>query len=297
MQRIADYEAFVAAIDLGSLTAASRHLGRTLQSVSRSLAALEAELGVELIRRTTRRSHPTEAGTILHRRVKNALAEIAAARIEAARRRFEPAGLLRVTCPSGFAETYVVPAVTSFLRAHAGVGVEVDTVDRHFDGLEDGVDVAILVGTLRDSALKSKQLAAMRRVFFASPGYLDRRGVPAHPEDLRRHDCIVRTMRQGGHVWPYRDGGEVRTVEVNGRYRANSGGAISEGAIQGLGIGLAPLSRVRSALQDGALRTVLDPYAPPPIPIQAVWSGARALPAKTRLFVDFLSQHLRAAGL
>ncbi|MGH6977577.1 MAG: LysR family transcriptional regulator, partial [Stellaceae bacterium] len=181
MDRIDDYRTFVAIVDRGSLTAAARELSRSLQSVSRSLASLERSVGVELLRRTTRRSAPTEAGLAFYARVKEALAEIVAARLEAAGRRAEPSGRLRVTASSAFASLYVVPAVAAFLAAHPRVEVELDVSDRYVDLIAEGIDLAVRIGPLPNSTLKARRLANLRRVCFAAPTYLARHGRPRRP--------------------------------------------------------------------------------------------------------------------
>lgn len=145
MDRMADFQAFVAVVERGSLTAAARSLGRSLQSVSRSLAALEREVGIELVRRTTRRSAPTEAGRALFRRLDVALAEIEAAKREASHRRSEASGLLRISASSVFAPLHVVHAACAFLEKFPKVDIELDVSDRYVDLLEGGFDLAVRI--------------------------------------------------------------------------------------------------------------------------------------------------------
>lgn len=295
MDRIEDYQAFVAAVDKGSLTAAARALGRSLQSVSRSLAALERDVGVELVRRTTRRSNPTEAGLALHRRLSAALAEIEAARQEAANRRSEPAGLLRITCSTAFAALYLVPVAADFLAAHPGIAVELHNSDEYVDLVAEGFDLAIRIGELPDSNLRARKLADLRRVVFAAPGYLARRGRPLHPDELRQHDCVLRTASRDGNAWPFRIDRRKRTVRVAGRFRASGALAANEAVLQGLGIGNAPLWQVRAWLERGAVELVLTRFEPAPVPVHAVWPATRVLPAKTQRFIEFLAERLKHA--
>jgi len=156
LDRIEDFQAFVAIVDKGSLTAAAKQLGRSLQSVSRSLAALEGDLGVELVARTTRRSAATEAGLAFYRRVGAALSEIEAAKLETANRSSEAAGLLRIASSTVFAPLYVVPAVSAFLKLYPKVHVELDLSDSYLDLIENGYDLAIRLGELPDSSLKGQ---------------------------------------------------------------------------------------------------------------------------------------------
>jgi DNA-binding transcriptional LysR family regulator len=297
LSRISDLQAFVAVVEKTSLTSAAHQLGRSLQSVSRSLAAIEQDVGVELIRRTTRRSNPTEAGLAYYQRLKTALEDIEEAKLQVSHRRLEPSGLLRISGPTGFAALHLVPASAAFLKLHPKIEVEVSTYDRYVDLVEDNLDLAVHVGPLADSAAKAKRLADLRRVFFAAPDYFARHGRPKHPHDLGKHQCIVRTARVGADIWPFTVDGKVKTIKVSGRFRGNGAGVINEAAAQGLGIAIAPLWHIRPLIERGLVEVTLARFAPPPIPVHASWSATRVLPAKTRMFIDFLSQRIKAERL
>jgi DNA-binding transcriptional LysR family regulator len=293
MDRIEDFQAFVAIVDKGSLTAAANQLGRSLQSVSRSLAALEREIGVALIQRTTRRSNPTDAGLAFYRRLAAALAEIEAAKRETANRRAEATGRLRITASSAFAPLYVVPALPDFLNAYPRVEVELDLSDSYVDLVGEGYDLAVRIGELPDSSLKARLLAHSRRVMFAAPSYLAAHGRPRRPEDLKQHQCIVRTAARDGNTWPFKVDGKIRGVKVAGRFRTSGALAANEAAARGLGIATAPLWQVRWLVDRGAVELILTRYEPPPASIHAVWPATRVLPARTQLFIDFLAAHLK----
>ena len=297
MDRIADFQAFVAVVERGSLTGAARQLGRSLQSVSRSLAAVEREVGIELVRRTTRRSNPTEAGLAFYRRLNAALTEIEAAKTEASNRRSEPSGLLRLTGSSAFAPLYLVPAIAAFLEAHPKVSVELDLSDRYVDLVDEGFDLAIRIGEMPDSTLKARRLANLRRVVFASPKYFATHGRPRRPDDLVHHLCIVRTAAREGETWPFGVGPRAETVKVAGRFRTSGAIAANEAAVQGLGIANAPLWQVRTLVDEGKLELALTRFEPSPVPIHVVWAATNVPAAKTQLFADFLAARLKAAHL
>jgi DNA-binding transcriptional LysR family regulator len=297
VDRIEDFQAFVAIVDKGSLTAAAKQLGRSLQSISRSLATLEGDLGVELIARTTRRSAATEAGLAFYRRVGAALSEIEAAKLETSNRRSEPAGLLRITCSTVFAPLYVVPAVCAFLESHPKVNIDLDMSDSYADLISQGFDLAIRIGELPDSSLKARRLADLRRVVFAAPDYFAKHGRPKVPGDLAGHQCLVRTSARDGDAWPFLVGGRLKTVKVAGRFRSSGALAVNEAAVQGLGIANAPLWQVRALVDRGVVGLVLTRFEPPPVPVQAVWPATRLLPAKTQLFLDYLATRLKAERL
>ena len=297
MDRIEDFQAFVAIVDKGSLTAAAKQLGRSLQSISRSLATLEGDLGVELIARTTRRSAATEAGLAFYRRVGAALSEIEAAKLETSNRRSEPVGLLRITCSTVFAPLYVVPAVCAFLQSHPKVDIDLDMSDGYVDLISQGFDLAIRIGELPDSSLKARRLADLRRVVFAAPDYFAKHGRPKVPGDLAGHQCLVRTSARDSDAWPFLVGGRLKTVKVAGRFRSSGALAVNEAAVQGLGIANAPLWQVRALVDRGVVELVLTRFEPPRVPVHAVWPATRLLPAKTQLFLNYLAARLKAERL
>jgi DNA-binding transcriptional LysR family regulator len=297
VDRIEDYQAFVATVEKGSLTGAANQLGRSLQSVSRSLAALERDVGVELIRRTTRRSNPTDAGLALFRRLSAALADIDAAKLEATNRRAEASGVLRLTVSSAFAPLYIVPHLPAFLAAHQRVEIDLDLTDAYVDLVGEGSDLAVRIGDLPDSSLKSRLLATSRRVVFAAPSYLAAHSRPRRPDDLKDHQCIVRTAARDGNAWPFKADGRIKTVKVGGRFRTSGAMAANAAAVQGLGIANAPLWQVRALADSGKIELLLTRFEPPPVAIHAVWPATRVLPARTQLFIDFLASRLKKERL
>jgi DNA-binding transcriptional LysR family regulator len=297
MDRFDDLEAFLAIVDLGSQTAAARRLGRSLQAVGRSLAALEASVGVELVRRTTRRSGPTEAGLAFYRRLKPAMTEIAAARLEAANRRDEPAGRLRIAAPVLFAPAHVVPAAAELMAHHPALEIELRVSDRPLDLVEEGIDVAVRIRELPDSALKARKVGELRLVVVGAPGYFARHGRPRHPDELADHQCVLRTADGEGASWPFRVGGRRRTVAVRGRFRTDGTAAIHAAVAEGLGLGFTPLWQIRDLVDRGAVEIVLAEYEADRLPVHAVWPSSKLVPAATRAFVDLLAARLKHARL
>lgn len=293
MSRIEDFEAFVAIAEHGSLTEAARQLERSLQAVSRSLASMENDVGVELVHRTTRHSTLSEAGQGFYRRVKPAVAAITEARLEAGASRSEPTGLLRISAPVLFGPDYLVPVIAEFMRAYPKVEVDLQLTDALVDLAGDGVDLAIRVADLQDSGLQGKRLGALRRVVFGAPSYLAERGRPSHPQDLRHHSCIVRTLDKRPGEWAFEVDGRRRTVGVRGTFRANTMAAIYSAVKSGLGLGYSPLWQVRHLLEAGQIELVLQDYEPRPVPIHALWQENKLPPAKVRAFVDLLSARLK----
>ena len=294
MERLDDLEAFVAVVEKGSQAAASRHLRRPLQSLNRSLMALERAVGVELIKRTTRRSEPTEAGRLFYERVKPAIAEIIQARNEAANIRGDVSGPLKVGAPVLFASSYVAPIVGRFLKLYPKVEVELKAFDEQVDLLADGIDIAVRIGESIDESLTARRLHALRVVTCGAPSYFAQYGQPKHPDELENHHCILRAGTEVADKWPFRIDGRPHTVRVSGRFRSNSAATIRAVASEGIGLARLPLWQIRDLLDHGALAIVLPEFETEGMPIQLVWPPSRAPLERMRRFVDFLANGLKA---
>jgi len=293
MIRIDDLDAFVAIVEKGGQTAAARHLRRSLQSIGRSLSALEQDLKAQLVRRTTRQSRPTEAGQAFYRRIKPALVDIHEAKLETANRQAEPSGLLKVGAPEAFASSFVVPAVRDFMERHPGVEVELQASDRPVDFFTQQLDLAVRIRELPDSGMRARKLGDLRIGVVGAPAYFARRGRPMHPNELASHDCIVRVLDSEEASWPFRINGRRRLVRVGGRFRANTPAAIHAAVAAGLGLGLAPLWQVRTLIERGDAEVVLEKFESTRMPIHAVWPPTRQPALKVRLFVDYLAAKVR----
>ncbi|WP_448041181.1 LysR family transcriptional regulator [Bradyrhizobium liaoningense] len=293
-----EIEVFLAVVEAGSQTAAARRLGRSLQSVNRALAALERSVGVELVRRTTRQSVATEAGLAFYRRVKPAFAEIGEARLEAANRRVEPSGLLRVAAPILFGATHVVPAIAEFMARFPQIEADVNMSDRPVDVVGDGFDLAVRIRELPDSSLKTRRLGELRTVVYGAPAYFKHHGRPRQPSDLADHQCILRRTAQGeADTWRFRIDGRLTTVQVNGRFRTDSTTAAHAAARHGIGVGYGPFWQIRDLVDQEALEIVLEDFEAPRTPVRAVFPPSAIPPAKTHLFVDLLAERLKLERL
>ncbi|HEU0060236.1 MAG TPA: LysR family transcriptional regulator [Hyphomicrobiaceae bacterium] len=297
MHRLGDLEAFLAIVERGSQTAAARQLRRSLQSINRSLLALERSIGVELVRRTTRKSSPTEAGRSFYNRVHPAFQEIAAARLDAANRRAEPSGSMRLGAPVLFAPAYVVPAISDFMRSYPRVEIELKTSDRNVDLLEEGLDLAVRIRHLPDSRLRAQRLGELRVVTYAAPAYLAEHGRPKQPADLRQHNCVLRTSDGELEIWPFRVAGRQRSIRVRGRLRTDGTSAAHVAVARGLGIGRTPLWQIRNLVDRGAVELVLENFEPAKLPVYAVWPASKIAAERTRLFVALLASRLKREPL
>lgn len=297
MTRLEDLEAFLSVVDHGSLTEAALRLGRSLQAISRSLASLEEDVGVVLIHRTTRHCSPSEAGGEFYRRVQPAIAEIREAREQAASRRLEPSGILRIGAPVLFGPDFLVPIIAEYMKEFPQTEIDLQLFDGFSDLAVERLDLAIRIADLPDSGLQSKLLGTLRRVVFGAPSYFARRGRPKHPQDLRQHNCLVRTIDQQVGQWSFQIDGRTRLVRVHGTFRSNTMAAIYAAATSGLGLGYSPLWQIKHLVATSKLKVVLENFEPKPVPIHALWLENRLAPAKVRAFTDLLALRLKLDDL
>lgn len=293
MSRLEDLEAFIHIAETGSLTKAARLLNRSLQAVSRSLAALEQDVGVQLVHRSTRHCALSEAGETFFLRVKPAVAEIGEARLEVADRRTAPSGLLRVGAPILFGPDFLVPVIAQYMQAYPQVEVDLQLTDSFIDLSSAGLDLVVRTADLPDSGLQGRRLGTLRRVVFGARSYFEQHGRPSHPSELRQHACIVRTVDQHPGQWVFQIDGKRRAVGVRGPFRTNTMAAIYRAVSAGLGIGYSPLWQIKHLLDAGQVETILEDFEPKPVPIHALWQENRLPPAKVRAFVDHLVERLR----
>lgn len=313
MDKLKAMETFVRIVESGSLTAAAGALGCSLTSVVRSLATLEGALHTRLLNRTTRRIALTDEGREYFERCRRVLAEVAEAENALSARQAKPEGRLTITAPVMFGRLHVGPLVAAYLAAHPAVHGELMLFDRVVDLLEEGIDVAIRIGALRDSSLIAQPLGSTRRVVCASPDYLARAGTPRRPEDLARHRCLRFLGLTPGTEWEFADAADT-TDATDGKtgdtarrqtLRVAIGSVLASNQIdvaldacrRGLGCGSFLDYQVRDALAAGTLRRVLREFEPQALPVHIVYPHSRLLSARVRSFVDWAVPRLRQSLL
>ena len=281
---------FAKVVGAGSLSGAARELGLSPALVSRKLAALEARLGVRLVNRTTRSLHLTDEGASYYEACSRLLAEVDEADAAVAVGRVEPQGLLRVALPASFGHLHVAPRISAFAVQYPKVRLALSLSDRAVNVIEEGFDIAVRIADLEDSSLAARKLAPNRRVVCASPDYLARHGTPRLPEDLVHHNVLT-TTADLAMTWDFKDPrGKPGTVRVSGRYACDNWEVLREWALAGLGIALKSTWDVYRHLQDGSLVELFPGYAfHSDVAIYAVYPHRRHLPAKTRVFIEFLA--------
>jgi DNA-binding transcriptional LysR family regulator len=284
-------EAFVRVVEAGSFVAAAERLGLSTSSLSRLVAELEQHLGARLLNRTTRRLSLTESGQSYYERCVSLLADLAEAEALAGQSAVQPRGTIRLTCSHSMAEQSVAPAIAAFVAHHPQVKFELVVSDRMVDLVEEGFDLAIRVGAVGSERMVARRLGAMRLVLCAAPSYLERRGVPAHPDELARHDALTYAYASAPRLWRFTDrAGQAYEVRVAGSLHANSGDALCAAAVAGLGIVNEPDFLLAEALERGRLLPLLPGYDGGGSHIWAVYPSRRHLSMKVRLFVEHIAQ-------
>lgn len=289
MDRLDDMLAFIKVVDAKSFTAAADRLNLSKSVVSRRIAELENRLGARLLNRTTRKLSLTEVGQAFYERCTRILSDLDEAERAVADLHSAPRGRLRVNAPLSFGLLHLAPAVAEFMERFPAIEVDIDLNDRYVDLFDEGYDVAVRIGRLRDSSLIAKRLAPNRRVVCASPAYLEKYGTPQVPEDLTQHSCLLYTNVPTAEQWQFRVDGEQRTVRVSGCLRANNGDILLAAAIAGHGITVTPTFMCGEALASGRLECILSEYTMSDSAVFAVYPQNRHLSPKVRAFVDFLA--------
>ena len=294
MDRLESMATLLAAVEAGSLSAASRKLGMPLATVSRKVSELEAHLKTRLLNRTSRRLILTDAGRSYVEACRRILDDIEEAERAATGEYSAPRGALIITAPIVFGRLHVLPVVTDFLTVYPEIDIRLMLADRVINVLEDQVDLAVRIGDLPDSSLVASRVGSIRRVVCGSPPYLAERGTPRRPQDLSTHACITFEGQGSRDAWTFRARKASLSVAVHSRLIVNTAEAAIDAAIAGIGITRVLSYQALPALRAGRLVLVLKAFEPPPAPVSLVHAGQRMLPLKLRAFLDFAAPRLRA---
>ena len=295
MDKLNAIAAFVQIVDRGSLTAAAEVLNKSLPSVVRTLAMLEDSLGVRLLNRTTRRISLTGEGRNYLQHCRKILADLEDAEQSISARQAEPAGALTITAPVLFGQLHVAPLVSEFIENFTQVQVDLLLLDRIVNLVEEGVDAGLRIAELEDSSMIATRLGAMRRVACASPGLLQKTGLPEHPTDLSERPCVRFSGTAAGDSWRFFEHGKSFAVAVGGRFKSNQAAAAVEACARGIGFGLFLAYQVAPLIAAGKLQVVLAEFEPPPMPVSLVYPHARLIATRTRVFLDWMAPRLRTA--
>jgi DNA-binding transcriptional LysR family regulator len=295
MDRLSVMETFVRIVEMGSFSAAARHMNVGQPTVSKTIAQLEERLGVRLLMRSTHGLRPTEAGQTYFERARIAILEADEAERAARGVNAGLEGRLRVSACVAFGKLHLIPHLPAFLAAHPDLSIDLVLEDRPTDLLEEGFDLALRPGPLCDSALVARTIARTGRLVLGTPEYFHRAGEPQDPHDLARHQAVVYALDAGGgDSWLFRRGREETLAKLSDRLRVSGSEAVRTAVLLGLGLAVVPRWMFDHELEAGEVRAVLTDWELPNSDLWIVYSAGRLANAKTRTFVTFIESVLES---
>lgn len=293
MDRINAMTAFIKVVETGSFVGAAQQLRLSSTMVSKHVRELEDRLGVRLLHRTTRRVGLTEVGALFYERCSGLLGELDELECAASRLQTTPRGVLRISAPLAFGSLRIPTILAGFADLYPDVTVELILADRIVDVVEEGFDLAVVVGDIPNSSYMTRLLGMAKAIVCAAPGYLARKGIPETPEDLTSHNCLTHAAPLMSKGWAFIGPDQKQhVVTVSGNFRTNSVTALLTAALNGQGVILTPTFMLDEVLKNGDLVALLGSYTTPGIPIRLVYPPGRYLSAKVRSFIDFLVSRL-----
>lgn len=279
---------FVTVAETESLTAAAKKLGISTAHVSRQVSALESRLATKLLHRTTRKVSVTEAGTIYYQRCRQLLDGLEEAEHAISDLQSKPTGRLRITAPVTYGEITIAPLINNFLARYPELNVELQLSNRKMDLIDEGYDLGIRQGQLEDSTMMAKRLGSRTLYVCAAPAYLAEFGEPHILSDLNHHNCL----RGSAEHWHFQEEGKTRNIHISGNLLCNSGRALVDAALKGLGVAQLPGDYALSYIHSGQLMPLLDQYSAPDEGVWAIYPHNRYLLPKVRMLIDYLDEEL-----
>lgn len=286
MDRLDRINLFIQICRLGSMSAAAEQMGLSRPVVSKAVQALEADMGVPLLARTTRSLAPTEAGRILIESGSALLAGEENLRAHLQRHREQPMGRLRISAPSSFNNDFLATLINAYVKAAPEVYLDIVLSDDFVDLVTDGFDVALRISDLPDSGLIARKVRDMRIITLASPDYLSRHGHPNHPAELQNHICIEDSNERHSSRWPFQEAGRPFRVPIKSRARMNSPHLTLSLALRGEAIIRSPEFAARKALDEGRVIALLENYELPGAGLYIVYPDKKNIPRKLSIFIE-----------
>jgi len=288
---------FVKTVEVGSFSELGRQLQMAPSSISRQINALEEELGVRLLQRTTRHISLTEAGQIYYARVNKILHDLDEAQLAITELQANPRGTLRLNVAIPFAEKVIVPMLPRFLSMYPDLKVDLSLEDRTVDLIEERVDLAIRISKLADSSIVARKLAENHFVVCGSPQYFEANGIPKKPSDLLNYNCLTNKNVHHGNMWNFQKNSVSEGVTIAGNFQANTGSALYKAILSHLGIAALPTWFVGEDIENGDLQKILGEYevnlpAMTDSAVYALYPAGQYLPRKVRVFIDYLIENL-----
>lgn len=295
MDVIQGMRTFAAVAQSGSFSAGAKRLGLSRALASKYVGQLEDRLGLRLLNRSTRSVALTACGRAYLERCLRLLADFDDIESEARNARRTPRGPLRISAPTAFGELFLTRILAGFTARYPETAVSLSLSDRYVNLVEEGFDVAVRIGALKDSSLIARQLTSMGLLVCAAPAHVRRHGAPAHPFELKTHPCVLDENLRDGDRWPFVIEGVRHPVAVSGRLRVNSARAVRDLLLAGEGIGLCPSFLVEEDIRSGRLLRLLTGFQPPEYGVYALFPHSRRMAVSVRALIDFLVENFEAS--
>ncbi|MGE4322142.1 MAG: LysR family transcriptional regulator [Sphingobium sp.] len=290
---LSDAEIFLTVVTENGFTAASRRLGVAQSTLSRRMRALEERLSAQLMVRTTRKIALTDMGHLYLEKCRAIVPLLIDAEQSVAARATEPEGTVRIVAPTSVGRARIVPLLTEFCRRYPRLAIDGNLVDRHVNLIDEGFDIAIMLGDLPDSSFVKRSLGDLPLKICGSPDYLARHGVPTHPDDLKQHQCIFYRGNVGRLDWRFVSGSQNIAVTPTSRLSLNDTSATLVAAVSGAGLARLPAYLAEPDIAAGRLVEVLADWVQPVLPLSIVFAPGRRSEAKIKAFVDFIVSEMR----
>lgn len=294
MDKLEAMRVFVEVTQANSFVAASRKLGISAPAVTRSIAQLEKALGARLFNRTTRHVRLTDSGIRFYQDAKRILEDVDQSIAAVSGSYSEPKGVLSITAPVLFGQLHVTSVISEYLQQNTSVSVRAAFYDRVSNLLDEGLDIAIRIGQLKDSSIYAIPVGSVHRVLCASPQYIEKHGSPKHPDELVNHEIIQASTVEPSTTWQFESATGKASIKVTPRLQCSQNGAAIQAAKQGFGITRLMSYQVGEELKNGSLTRLLANYQPAPLPVSIVHLEGRQAHAKIRSFIDLAVARLRA---
>ena len=285
---------YVKVVENNSFSRAAEREGIPVSTISRKISELEKALGVRLLERSTRRLRMTEIGQDYYERCRRGLEEFETANLMVKDQQAQVSGRLRLSVPPSISDVLVIPLIEAFQALYPNAIVNCLVTDRHVNHIEDGIDISLRVGDLKDSSLVARRLLRYRSVLVASPAYLARAGAPSHPNELPLHGLVAFSRWEPAATWVLENNGETHKVNVQPRIAINDYAGVQSAVINGLGISEIPSIVCGPSLQDGRLVEVMPDWRFSPVTLFAIYPSNRNLSRLVRLFKDFCVEKIES---
>ncbi|WP_076412887.1 LysR substrate-binding domain-containing protein [Shewanella sp. UCD-KL12] len=279
---------FVAVAETESFTKAAKRLGISTAQVSRQVSSLETRLATKLFHRTTRRVSVTEAGQVYFQHCRQVLDGLDEAERAITNLQATPRGRLKITAPVTYGENTIAPLINDFAASYPDLDIQLNLTNLKVDMIDEGYDLAIRLGQLEDSSMMAKRLGKRTQFLCAAPSYLSTFGSPHSLSELEQHNCLNGTL----DYWRFQENGKSKNVRVSGNLRCNSGSALVDAAIKGIGLIQLPDYYVQSYIDSGDLVSILEQYRPEDEGIWAIYPHNRHLSPKVRMLIEHMTQSL-----